>query len=258
MSSMTRKTFLKKIWDFMSEMQFVNFLREGLLSERRVSYSSYGEDLIVESIFSRYKFKTGHDLTMTYLDIGAWRPKIGSNTYKLYTRGMRGTVVEPNPSLQLLWKIFRPKDQYLKIACSNKNIVDLYMFGRTAPSNTVNMVFSKKIELNQNRIVKHVLKTEARPLVEIVKIHQARFKGNFILDLDIEGSDLEIILSYDFVSNPRPAIILIEDIPSSMNIDIPSPIHSYLTKSKYVLVGRSVVTSIYVDLNHAISTITYY
>jgi hypothetical protein len=112
--------------------------------------------------------------------------------------------------------------------------------------------------LNQNRIVKHVLKTEARPLVEIVKIHQARFKGNFILDLDIEGSDLEIILSYDFVSNPRPAIILIEDIPSSMNIDIPSPIHSYLTKSKYVLVGRSVVTSIYVDLNHAISTITYY
>lgn len=258
MKLMRLRRFLARKWNSLSETRVVNVLREGLLPEKKVSFSSYGEDLLIESIVSRYKFKTGHNLTLSYLDIGAWRPKIGSNTYKLYTQGSRGTVVEPNPSLQFLWRVFRPKDQYLKIACSNKNTVDLYMFGKTAPSNTINMAFSRKIEFNQNRKVRYILKTEAKPLMEIVEVHQSRFVGDFLLDLDIEGSDLEILLDYDFTCNPRPVIILIEDIQTSDNYDIPSKIHTYLTKSEYLLVGKSVVTSIYIDLNHSISTIGFY
>jgi len=54
------------------------------------TYGQYGEDALVFSALkpSRRGF---------YVDVGAYDPLEGSNTYKLYQRGWRGLTIEPNP-----------------------------------------------------------------------------------------------------------------------------------------------------------------
>ena len=53
------------------------------------SYSQYGEDLIIYDFFKRY-----FDIKGNYLDIGAFHPKMISNTHILHTLGWRGTVID--------------------------------------------------------------------------------------------------------------------------------------------------------------------
>ena len=53
------------------------------------SYSQYGEDLIINDFFKRY-----FDIKGNYLDIGAFHPKMISNTHLLHTLGWRGTIID--------------------------------------------------------------------------------------------------------------------------------------------------------------------
>ena len=62
-------------------------------SREVVSYSQMGEDLVVESIFEMLEITPKR-----YLDIGAADPIVFNNTYRLYRRGLRGVLVEPNPT----------------------------------------------------------------------------------------------------------------------------------------------------------------
>src|SRR3989344_4572766 len=59
-----------------------------LLGKR--SYSQSGEDMILRSIFDDKK-------EGFYVDVGAFHPKLYSNTYYFYKRGWRGINIEPNP-----------------------------------------------------------------------------------------------------------------------------------------------------------------
>ena len=53
------------------------------------SYSQYGEDLIINDFFKRY-----FDINGNYLDIGAFHPKMISNTHMLHTIGWKGTIID--------------------------------------------------------------------------------------------------------------------------------------------------------------------
>ena len=53
------------------------------------SYSQYGEDLIIYDFFKHH-----FDIKGNYLDIGAFHPKMISNTHILHTLGWRGTVID--------------------------------------------------------------------------------------------------------------------------------------------------------------------
>jgi len=35
-----------------------------------------------------------------YVDVGAYQPQSGSNTYKLYLKGWSGITIEPNPDVE--------------------------------------------------------------------------------------------------------------------------------------------------------------
>ena len=54
------------------------------------SFSQFGEDVIITSMLRRYGIES-----VTYLDIGANEPIMGSNTYGFYLRGNRGVLVLP-------------------------------------------------------------------------------------------------------------------------------------------------------------------
>jgi hypothetical protein len=250
---------MKKPWLYLSHLVIVNLIFEVFFSRKKVSYSTFGEDLILEGLLNRYTFISGNKLEFSYLDIGAWKPISASNTYILYKKGYRGTVVEANHHLHTFWKILRPKDLFINIACSNDETVDLLLFHLTAESNTIDQNFANKISQAQKVNVSEIQMVKGLSLQEVVKFHKTTFHGDFILDLDIEGKDFEVLSKYNFEDNPRPVIILVEDVSETKESAFTqSNIHKYLTNAKYSLVGRSAITSIYVDLEHPASNILKY
>jgi len=176
----------------------------------------------------------------------------------MYRAGVRGTVVEPNPYLIILWKVFRRQDNFLKLACSNNEFETLLMFDHSAPSNTLDSDFAMKISKNQEIQIQESRTVACMSLQNILFLHQKIFPGDFILDLDIEGRDLEVLKTYDFNTAVRPFMILVEDVPPEDQNLSTTDTTTFLNNSGYVMAGRTVITSIFIDLEHPIARVLSY
>lgn len=210
-------------------------------------YSFYGEDAVIQGILDKYKFDNGEDFNLSYIDIGAWRPIKGSNTYFLYKKGLQGTVVEPNPYFKKLWDSVRPRDQYLQIGCSNSSKENLQIFHSSAASNTMHIEFMNKISVEQQLTIVNQLEVDCLTLEEIILFHQKLTLTPFLLDIDIEGLDFEVINAFSFEKKLRPSLIMIEEwLVQNENINS-SKIFKYLESRDYLLVGKTILTSIYID-----------
>lgn len=212
------------------------------------SYSAYGEDAVIEGFLSRHQFVTKEVLNLSFIDIGAWKPIRESNTYQSYKSGNYGTAVEPNPYLQFQWQALRPKDQFLSIACSDRPFETLHVFHPNGSSNTLSEEFANGITKSQEVAVTETLNVKCLSLSEIIRCHKEVFPGPYFLDIDVEGFDLKVLSTYRFDEN-RPVLVLIEDTCEFLA----SPIHAYLENVSYKLVGRTAITSFYVDLTHTLS-----
>lgn len=232
-----------------SPINFLTKIVEKITSNKRSFYSIYGEDAIIMGLIDRFTMQTGHQLELSYIDIGAWRPIKGSNTYFLYKKGFAGTVVEPNPHFKRMWSSTRPRDKYLAIGCGIEEYANLQIFHPSAASNTFSADFAREISNSQNYKVTQTLTVPLRSLKNIIAEHVSRNKKPFLLDIDIEGMDYEVISSYNFPDGFRPIIILIEDKPPTGESTDSNLIQNYLKSQRYRLVARTVVTAIYIDEN---------
>ena len=230
-----------------SPFKLLTLFVENFTSHKRTFYSIYGEDAIIMGLLDRYAMQAGKQLNLSYIDIGAWRPIKGSNTYFLYKMGSTGTVVEPNPHFKRLWRAVRPRDSYLAFGCGLEKSANLQIFHPSAASNTFSSTFAEEISTTQVHKVTSSLTVPLKSLKEIISEHVANSDLPFILDIDIEGMDYEVISSYEFPSGFRPTIILIEDKPPAGDSQDSSLIENYLNSQNYKLIARTVVTAIYVD-----------
>jgi len=230
----------------------IDFLRVNLMVERmtaraKTSYSIYGEDLLIQGILDRRSMKTGENLRLSFVDIGAWRPMRGSNTYFLYKKGMYGTAIEPNPYLKKLWQSTRPNDVFRSVACGNEESGKLNIFHRIAASNTLDTVFADEIMQSQQISIVDSIGVTMSTLEEILIEHKRIFSEPFILDIDIEGMDFEIIETFEFPPSLRPFMILIEDVSA---LDAPkdrNQIAQHLTRHGYEMAARTIATAVYLD-----------
>ena len=230
-----------------SPIKLLTQIVEKITANKRNFYSIYGEDAIIMGLMDRYTMQTGQQLDLSYIDIGAWRPIKGSNTYFLYKIGFTGTVIEPNPHFKRMWSSIRPRDKYLAIGCGNEEYANLQIFHPSAASNTFSTVFAKEISDSQKHKVTQTVTVPLRSLEDIVTEHVGRINLPFLLDIDIEGMDYQVISSYDFPDGFRPIIILIEDKPPVGDSTDSNLIQNYLTSQRYRLVARTVVTAVYID-----------
>jgi FkbM family methyltransferase len=230
-----------------SPFRAITIFVERVTANKRTFYSIYGEDAIIMGIMDRYTMHTGKRIALNYIDIGAWRPIRGSNTYFLYKMGCTGTVVEPNPHFKKIWEAVRPRDTYLAIGCGFGKSADLQIFHPGAASNTFSLNFAQEISATQSHKVKNSITVPLKSLKEIISEHVSDSDLPFILDIDIEGMDYEVISSYDFPRGLRPIIILIEDKPPLGDSQDASLIENYLNFHNYRLIARTVVTAVYID-----------
>lgn len=215
------------------------------------SYSLYGEDSMVNGVFKRLSWIMNENLysPKTYLDLGCYLPIEDSNTYFLYKLGWSGTMIDANPIIEDFIKNNRPKDIFLNVAASSdktKIKTTLNIFNDLDSSNTTSLDFLNKISFSQNKQVLKTIEVQTKTLEDIISLHIENFKNiPFLVNIDIEGEDLNIINTYNWKYRP-PFILIEDDFLGSFNN---SKIKNIMNKNSYSVISSNFITSLYVDEN---------
>lgn len=215
--------------------------------EKFESYSSYGEDALFNGILKRLSWIMQEDLfeKKTYIDIGSFHPVRESNTYFLYKLGWFGTLVDPNNYFNVLVHELRPHDIIYNCAIDiESGSKDFYMFGNIDSSNTLSPEFAERKKNSQHTGVGWTAHVQTKTINEIISIHLDYFhKAPFLLNLDIEGLDHEVIKTY--THDVKIPFIMIED--DSMDMFNSSEIRNTMQQKGYVPIASSFLTTIYMD-----------
>lgn len=215
--------------------------------EKFESYSSYGEDAILNGIIKRLSWLMQKDLfeQNTYIDIGSFHPVKESNTYFLYKQGWYGTLVDPNNYFNILVNELRPNDILYNCAVDIiSGTKDFYMFGNIDSSNTMSKEFAERKTKSQHTEVGWTTHVPTKTLDEIISIHIDYFQRTpFFMNIDIEGLDHEVIKTY--THDVKIPFIMIED--DSMDMFNGSPIRATMKEKGYMPVATSFLTTLYID-----------
>ena len=76
------------------------------------TFGQLGEDAVIENHLGWLGLPVKH--LGIYLDIGAYHPTRGSNTYRFYRRGCRGVVIDVGARKRKIWGLVRPRDIFIE------------------------------------------------------------------------------------------------------------------------------------------------
>jgi FkbM family methyltransferase len=171
-------------------------------SLRTAFFSQYAEDAMFLIAFNPNN-------SGFYVDVGAYHPIDGSNTYKLYRKGWHGVTIEPNPATARLFNRLRPRDHHVcqGVAASRSQLM-WHEFAYPT-MNTLSRERADHLRRYgfESRSTSEII---CRPLQEILD-DAAPDRHIDFLSIDCEGMDFEALQSLDFARS-RPTAILIEDL----------------------------------------------
>jgi len=201
------------------------------------SYSQEGEDMILRRIFE--KQQSGF-----YVDVGAHHPFRFSNTFFFYKRGWVGVNIDAMPGSMKPFRKFRPRDINIEVPISNSDqLLTFYAFNEPALNS-----FSK--ELSQERdgkngyFIQEKIELRASRLTSVLDSYLPTGTEIDFLSIDVEGFDLDILQSNDWVKY-KPKIILIEILGSTLSEIEDQAITIFLKKIGYVVFAKAVNTVIF-------------
>ena len=191
------------------------------------SFGQFGEDAVLQTLLQKKK--------ATYIDVGAYHPVLYSNTYAFYKRGWSGVVIDANLNSKLLFNVFRPRDTFINAAVGKEGTKTYYNYSDPAFNqlSDIEPPLPNGVSLVSKDVVKVI------PLETLV--------GNIgpvdLLNIDVEGLDLEVLETYDWNNPPRVIAIEVHDF----NAETPknSPAYVFLHEKGYRLTALCGVTLIF-------------
>lgn len=168
------------------------------------SYSQYGEDIILLSVFNQLRITKP-----SYLDIGAHHPSILSNTCYFYENGCNGVNVEPDPYLFKRFKYKRKRDVNLNVGIGfgKEETVDFYIMSARV-LNTFSKEEAERVQALGKYKIEKKIKVQLVNVNSILEKYFNKEAPDFI-SIDVEGLDLDILKSFDF-NRFRPKVFCIE------------------------------------------------
>jgi len=176
------------------------------LRAMRVSYSQFGEDLVVRTHFTGdFDNSIGR-----FIDVGAFHPSKYSNTMLLSQLGWRGINIDCEPAKIARFEKLRPQDHNICAAVGEAPGEMIYLeypseglTNRIVDSGEKNLLSSigeKPLKVNPIRVM---------TLTHIIE--QSVFRGQHFhyLNVDCEGQDLSVLKGLDF-SRYSPELITVE------------------------------------------------
>lgn len=154
-------------------------------------FSKNAEDVLMLNLARKLR------ITPRYLDIGVCHPILRNNTYLFYTLGYTGVLVEPNPVMNALAELYRPKDVLVKAGVAAQDGALKYYSYDAVPG--LNGFFDAD-PYEGRYTVDAVCEL---PVLNINRMIEENFEGcPTILDLDVEGMQLEILNELDLNKYP--------------------------------------------------------
>ena len=206
-------TFFFKIYSY-----YHLYIKEKFYIERS-TYSQSGEDIFIKKFFKNKK-------KGSYVDIGAFHPIRHSNTQLLYNIGWNGINIDLNPASIDFFNIVRKRDKNIHAAISSKNYkTKVYL---NSFFDTTNSIVKKKFdEWNANSSEKKFFYIETKTFNQIIN------NPFDFLNIDIEGSDLEVIQSIN-LNDYNPSLICIEILDNQEEKEF----FKYFKDFKYNLIDK--------------------
>lgn len=202
---------------------------------RRTAYGQWAEDLLISGMMTAPKG--------TYVDVGAFHPMHYSNTYLLYRRGWSGVVIDPNPNAGTLFRLHRPRDQFLHAGVAAvSGSLRYYLFNHQSCNTFSEEHRDRMLKRNFMRQI-GAIEVMVEPLN--VLLERAGVHNVDVLNIDVEGMNLAVLESNDW-TRVVPKLICVEDDDLVITQHTAtSPIHTYLCERGYVLRARTGQSSIY-------------
>lgn len=209
----------------------------------RISYAQIGEDIVLDRIMSKI-LKWDLNLKRVYLDIGAYHPIEDSVTYNLYQRGWSGIAVDASPATERLFLEYRPNDKFVKCVIGHEDdvYVDFFFVGGVDNPHRIN---SKELTKSQKTLYPTLQPTKQRQVNIVKELERLGVISIDVLNIDVEGAELEILKSFDF-DKYSPAIIVVEIHGNNMLKVLKSEVTQFLIEIGYTWCASTVITSFFV------------
>jgi len=203
-----------------------------------VHFSQWGEDIILWHFLSQRR-------NGFYVDVGAHHPHYLSNTALLYHYNQwSGINVEPDDRLIEHFVQHRPGDVNLCCGVGAENGTQRLA---TFDDGTVNSFDPHEVENQLAHGGKKLLgwrDVRVRTLADILDEHLPAGRTVDVLNVDVEGWDLQVLQSNDW-SRYQPEFILIEDHAMYLMKVRENRIALFLETLGYRLISQTLATSIY-------------
>ncbi len=211
-----------------------------------IRFGQSGEDAILQRIFKR---KRGG----FYIDVGCFHPTRYSNTYVLHELlGWRGINIDASSKAIEFFKEARPNDINIHTAIGKKRGKQkLHLYSDPA----VSTLSQDNMKKTASKGLAHIVGEEmvkVAPLSDILDAHLPKNKHIDILDIDIEGYDIQALETNNW-EKYRPSVILIEDFSIRNKGVIDSAEYKFMKDLGYKFFSHAYDTSIYVDSKRGLS-----
>ena len=224
---------MKNIFERIHVIQNLYFKNKCFL--RKKTYSMDGEDLQIKKHFV-------NKLKGFYVDVGAYHPIHRNNTMLLHQAGWEGINIDISDFSIKLFDYIRPKDTNLNLAVSKTSgYVEMFYQKKLSQLLTIREDVAKNVFQGQIKSKKILSKT----LNEVLRDSKYSEKKIDFLDIDVEGSDLEVLSSLDFAKY-SPELICIEYIGKDKEN---SDIFKFLKNKKYKNIWSGVFSHLFIKSN---------
>ncbi len=209
-----------------------------------LTFSQFGEDTVINHFLTLDGIPTYKGF---YVDVGAFHPRMYSNTRTLTYFGWRGLNIDVNPDAIEMFKRERPND--INICCAvaeAEQMHTLYKFENAPAANTICREFAEKFGSETNFGFAEHGATLARPLNDILAENLPSGQAIDYMNIDVEGLDRTIVSGLDF-DRYRPKILSIE-LGDADKLDLKNDetVRS-ISKNRYQLMAINYITYIFVD-----------
>lgn len=208
------------------------FIKRKIYKRYNISFSKSGEDMQLKQLLRASK-------KGVYVDVGCWDPVKASNTYYFQLRGWKGICIDPNPKMKELFSKKRKSDIFVNsaVGLGNEKLTYYMLEDKFSSMNTLDFSFIQNSNLEDKVVAKkEIITISLKDLLD--KYIDQNEKIDF-LDIDVEGFDLEVLKSNDWIKY-RPKVILIES-DSELTDSFSCEISQYLISKNYSLVGKSLI-----------------
>jgi FkbM family methyltransferase len=197
-----------------------------------LAFAQEGEDRLLERLLEG-------EPPGVFVDVGAHDPVRFSNTMSLYLRGWRGLSIDPRPGVEPRFGRIRRYDRFLAVGvATDSGDSEYFEFDEPALNTFSPEIARQRLEETSYRLVRRS-RMPTRRLDDLLRSHLP--PGRFdLLNVDVEGRDLDVLLSNDWETF-RPRLVCCEELGDSVT----EPVEDHLARWGYEPLARTMNSRVF-------------